>query len=217
MRFVALFLLFPGCQEAASPPGPLKPESSDVSYFEIGYQDGAAYDLMGVLNSVGTSVTFAVETGATYEIKVLVDPWRSDQVTVHNRTVKADSSELVVGVYCSLAYSVSDSAISIDRKQEQIVLEVGNETYAENVEEWAGGYRPGAVTSQAIDITEDESPFLVMFHPNNMGADSFEMAVKHARSETSYGEIAGIIRKVKQMNPEANTTADSTADSRESP
>lgn len=56
------------------------------------------------------------------------------------------------------------------------------------------------MTSQAISITEDESPFLVMFHPNNMGADNFEMAVKHSRSETSYGEIACTIRKVKQTN-----------------
>lgn len=149
MRFVALILLFTGCQEASSPPAVVEPEASDVSYFAIGYQEGATYDLMGVLNSVGTAVTLAVETGATYEIKVHVDPWRSDQVIVHHRSVKADSSELVIGIYCSLAYSVSEDAISIDRKQEQIVLEVGNKTYAENVEVWGGWLqaRSGDVSS----------------------------------------------------------------------
>lgn len=186
-----------GCREVPTPPEPNESPASEVSYFRLAYQEGATFDFMAALKSVGTKVDLAVNKGSVYEIKVLVNPWRTDQVVVHKHTVNADSTGLVVGVYCSLAYSISEAedAITIARDQEQIVLEVGNETFSKDVENW--GYRPEAVTSKSVTITDDENPFIVMFHPNNMGGDDFDMAVKHAKYEVSYGEVACTIRRVK--------------------
>ena len=199
MRLASLIFLSTGCQEASLPPKTPDSDSSEVTYGQVAYQEGAAHDLMVSLNSVGTSVTFTVEKGALYEIKVLVDPWREDEVIVHQQRVVAKSPSLKVGVFCSLAYSIAEDVISIHPEREQIVLEVGDETFPKDVgPSWPGGYRPDAVTAKAIPITTGEEPFLVMFHPNNMGADDFETAVKHAAGESSYGEIAGTIRKVNQ-------------------
>jgi len=199
MRIIALTALLIGCTDGPSSLPPSDDDTNKISILDIGFQDGASYDLMDVINSVGQSETFDVESGGTYQIKVFLAPRSKQEQIVHDQTITAQSDRLTVGVYCSLAYNISENVITIDRDQEQVVLEIASRSFKKNVDKWS--HRPIAVTSKAIPVTETEAPFVVMYHPNNMGADGFEMAVKHAM-RAGREEIIATIRRIERHNGE---------------
>jgi len=204
MRILILTAFLIGCTDnpstsQSSDDEPYEIASDEITFFELGYQDGATYDFMELINSTGHSVMFRVESGKNYQIKVILNPNSSYEQIVHDQVVTSQFDRLSIGVYCSLAYNISDDEIRVDRNKEQVVLDVANQRFTKSVQKWA--YKPEAVTSKAIPITESETPFLVMYHPNNMGADGFEMAVKHAM-RNGHGEIVATIRRIESNKGE---------------
>lgn len=151
----------------------------------------AFYDFIDLTNSTGDTVPIWVQEGETYRVKIILWPGENQKI-IHDQTVTAKSDRLTVGLFCSLAYAVTETAIEVDPKKEWLILEIDGETFAEEVPAW--GYRPEEFISKTIFARKEEKPFLVLFHYNNMGPNSFEMA-----AESAYHAAETVIATIQEV------------------
>ena len=98
---------------------------------------------------------------------------------IHCRTVIASSDRLSIKVSCSLAYELTNDALSVEPNKKWVTLDVGRERFVAEVERW--GYQPFESVSKGYKLGPIEMPCLVIYHPNNMGPETFEQACEYAR------------------------------------
>lgn len=168
-------------------------ERKGIHYSKYTLPKDAQSDLAESLESIGDRLTLVVEEGALYRIRVKTMPgyeFTSPKI-IHDQIIQAKTDQMEIGLFCCLDYSVADDdSIHAEKKRDQLVLEVENEVFRKNVEPW--GYRPLGISSSSIRITSIEEVFFVMWHPNNMDATDFKMAVRHAMNGTDEAVVATI-------------------------
>lgn len=151
---------------------------------------------------MGERILIEVEEGKKYRVKVIVNRGEKSDL-VHDHIVRASSTNLTIGIYCSIAYKIDGNTINVDENREWLTLELEGNSLIEELPKWS--YRPEMIYSKTIFPRLEEKPFVVMFAGNNMWADNFEDAAERA-SRVNETIIASISEEPEESNkPEMAT------------
>ena len=167
------------------------------SFYPVELSSESFFDFAALIKSNGDSVDISVKREKSYRVRVILNPGHPEEhkKVIHDQTITADSETLRIGLFCSLAYTVVDNVIKVDPKKELLTLEVSGKNFIKEVPEWS--YRPSSFLSRTVYPSEDEEAFFVLYHINNMGPNSFDMAVDSAYR--TYETVVATIQDVTNM------------------
>ncbi|MGK0190186.1 MAG: hypothetical protein ACI9R3_006006 [Verrucomicrobiales bacterium] len=173
------------------------PRPEKETFFNFSMPNSAQLDFAKAAHSIGDRVILHVREGQRYRVRVVYWPGEDEQI-VNDRVVEVSSDVVNVGLWHSFSYSISGDAVVVNKDECLLILEVDGESFTREAPEL--GYRPHAIFTKEVDVSQEEQPFLIMYHGNNMGPATFDMAAEFAPSAAD--AVVATIQELRDRDSE---------------